>query len=203
MALEEFLPPGRIDPVLRGVAADRRTHPLVAAQVEYQLALAEARAGDFAGAERRFDGLGLFEPPHIVGPFDAQGRGAISRVLPPEEPGGGPGQPRAARAFRREGARGAVALQRGSGARAAGARRVGALALDGLMRPDSDAVAYALTYLRSDRPRQVVLRLGSAGPVKVWLAGRPIFERNVVREPALRSGRGGGCSCPRAKAHCW
>ena len=34
---------------------------------------------------------------------------------------------------------------------AAGARRVGALALDALLRPDSDAAAYALTHVHSDR----------------------------------------------------
>ena len=66
---------------------------------------------------------------------------------------------------------------------AAGARRVGALALDALLRPDSDAAAYAVTYVRSDRPRRLVLRLGSAGPLKVWIDGRPVFERNVVRDP--------------------
>ena len=35
--------------------------------------------------------------------------------------------------------------------RPANVLRDGALALDGLLRPDSDAVAYALTYVRSER----------------------------------------------------
>ena len=35
LALDEHLPPGRIDAVLRALAGDRRTHPLVAAQVDH------------------------------------------------------------------------------------------------------------------------------------------------------------------------
>jgi transglutaminase-like putative cysteine protease/tetratricopeptide (TPR) repeat protein len=176
VALEDELPPGRLDAPLRAAAADRRTFPLVAAQAEFQLALADARAGDPAAADRRFRALGLIDGYQVIGPFDAQGRGAIDRVLPPEEPGGGPGEPRAGRGF--------PGKERDVFWRpAAGARRVGALALDALLRPDSDAAAYVLTYVTSARPRRVILRLGSAGPLKVWLAGRPVFQRAVVREP--------------------
>ncbi len=178
VALEENLPPGRLDPVLRGLAGDHRTHPLVAAQVEYLLALADARGGDAAAAERRYRALGLIDADafQVIGPFDAQGRGALAVALPPEQAGGGPGEP--ARTF--PGKEREVSWRR-----AAGGRRAGALALDALLRPDSDAAAYAVTHVRSDRPRRLVLRLGSAGPVKVWIDGRPVFERNVVRDSRL------------------
>jgi hypothetical protein len=112
----------------------------------------------------------------VIGPFDAQGRGALALALPPEQRAGD----RVGRARAFPGKEREVSWRP-----AAGGRRAGALALDALLRPDSDAAAYAVTHVRSDRPRRLVLRLGSAGPVKVWIDGRPVFERNVVRDPRL------------------
>jgi cellulose synthase operon protein C len=173
VGIEDYLPQGRLGPLLGEVA--RGGHPLVAAQASYLLALADARTGDFAAADRRFRALGLVDAWTVVGPFEAQGRGGLDRAFPPEQPGG---EPRAGRRF--PGKEREVAWRSG-----AGVQRLGALALDGLLRPDSDAVAYALTYLRSDRRRPVVLRLGSPGPVRVWVRGKPVLERNVIREARL------------------
>jgi hypothetical protein len=173
--LEEHLPPGHIDEDLRALVEDARTDPLVAAQAEYRLALGASRRGDPEGANRRYQALGLLSEFQVVGPFEAQGRGALMRVLPPETAEGRPGHERRFPGKERE-----VAWR--------GASRVvreGALAFDALLRPDNDAVAYALTYLQSDRRRVAVLRVGSPGPIKVWLGGKLVLERNVVREARL------------------
>ena len=53
-----------------------------------------------------------------------------------------------------------------------GAVREGALYLDGLLRPDDQAVAYVAAFVRSDRERAAALRLGSPGPLKVWITAR-------------------------------
>jgi len=63
--------------------------------------------------------------------------------------------------------------------------RDGVLYLDGLLRPDTQAVAYAVVYVRSDRARAAALRLGSAGPIKVWWNGAEVLARDVVRPAAL------------------
>jgi hypothetical protein len=57
----------------------------------------------------------------------------------------------------------------------------GAVLVDAVLRPDSDAVAYLLTYVSSDRERWAALRIGSPGPVRVWLDGIESYANDVVR----------------------
>jgi cellulose synthase operon protein C len=175
LALEENLPPARLEEVVRALAGSKTVDPLVAAHVQYRLALLESRRGESEAAAKRYRDLGLIFDFQVVGPFDAQGRGAVERAFPPEAPDAGPAPERRFPGKERE-----VAWREVSGV-----RREGALALDGLLRPDSDAVAYALTYVHSERRRPAVLRLGSAGPIKAWVAGRVVQERNVVREARM------------------
>ena len=59
------------------------------------------------------------------------------------------------------------------------------LYLDGLLRPSDQAVAYAVTFVRSDRAQPAALRLGSPGPIKVWVNGAAVFSHDVVRPAAL------------------
>jgi transglutaminase-like putative cysteine protease len=170
--LEDHLAPGRIDPVLGAIVDDARADPLVAAQAAHRLALLEARRGDLEGARRRTERLGLIGQFRVIGPFDAQGRSGLERSFPPEERGADPHKPDRYPGKERE-----------VGWRVAqGALRDGALSLDALLRPDADAVAYALTWVRSERRQAAVVRAGSPGPLKIWVAGRPVLERNVVRE---------------------
>jgi tetratricopeptide (TPR) repeat protein len=176
--LAEDLSPDRIMALVQTLASDRRTDPLVAAQAEHQLARDAAAHGDDTQAHRRWGDLGLWgERPDtlsIVGPFDAAGRGGLDRTFPPELAGGGPtAAPRTFPGKERE-----VSWR----VAPADARAGGALALDALLRPDRDAVAYVLTYVRSDRARAAVLRLGSPGPTKIWVGGQEVSSRNVARE---------------------
>ena len=63
--------------------------------------------------------------------------------------------------------------------------REGALYLDGLLRPDDQAVAYVAAFVHSDRERAAALRLGSPGPIKVWVNGALVFAEDVVRPAVL------------------
>jgi cellulose synthase operon protein C len=175
VGLEDSVPPGRLENLLRGVADDPRSDPLVAAQATYRLALAETRRGDVDSARARYRAMGLVSDFRVVGPFEAQGRGAVERAFPPEAPGAGPAAGKRFSGKERE-----VAWRSASNV-----LRDGALALEGLLRPDNDAVAYALTYLHSERRQTAVLRLGSPGPLKVWMGGRVVLEKNVVRDVRL------------------
>ena len=63
--------------------------------------------------------------------------------------------------------------------------REGALYLDGLLRPDDQAVAYVAAFVHSDRERPAALRIGSPGPVKIWVNGALVFAKDVVRPAVL------------------
>ena len=65
------------------------------------------------------------------------------------------------------------------------AMRDGVLYLDGMLRPADQAVAYVVAFVRSERDRAAVLRLGSQGPIKVWVNGAAVFTHDVVRPPSL------------------
>ena len=174
---EEFLAPGRLAQVLLDIVDGKlggRADPLVESQANYLLSLEEDRRGDFRVAESRRAALGLAHDFWVVGPFDAQGRNGLQRTFPVEEevktidPRVGkhyPGKEREA-VWRRAPAE--VFVQ-------------GALFLDAILRPDSDAVAYLLTYVNSDRDQWAALRIGSPGPVKAWLGGNEVCANDVVR----------------------
>jgi tetratricopeptide (TPR) repeat protein len=172
--MEDQLPPGRLVPLLREVA-EGRAHPLVAAQAAFHLAAEQERAGDRAKAESRLRGLGFWQDFWVLGPFDAQGRSGLTRGYPPEQ---GTIDARKEAPF--------PGKERDISWRKAPPQvvRDGALLVDGMLRPESDAVAYLLTSVSSPTPREAVLRLGTPGPVKVWLNGTPVFQHSAVRPSA-------------------
>jgi len=177
--MDSMLSPGRLAAVLHDFVEGKdaqRTDPLVAAQASYLLSLEEDHAGQHEQADARRRRLGLLRDFWVLGPFDAQGRSGLERVYPPEL---ALPDPRGSQCHR--GKTHEVCWRRTS----ADVAPQGAVVLGGLLRPDNDAVAYALAYLRSDRARWATLRLGSPGPIKAWLNGRPVMSRDVVRPAAL------------------
>lgn len=174
---DTLVPPGRIAEVLRELVdrtPSKAVHPLVLAQAAHRLALLEDQLGegDLARAHRK--ALGLLGDAWVLGPFDAQGRSALDRVYAPEVD--------------------LASLVPGETATFAGKDRdirwrrappevfvQGGLFLDGMLRPDNDAVAYLLTYVHSDRDQWVALRLGSPGPTKAWLGEWEVLSKDVVR----------------------
>jgi transglutaminase-like putative cysteine protease/tetratricopeptide (TPR) repeat protein len=172
--MDGMLRPGRLAEVLRELVDAKGTDPLVAAQAGYLLSLEEDRAGQYEQADSRRRGLGLIRAMWVLGPFDGQGRSGLARAFPPE------------------------AVLPDLGAWYAGKSHKigwdqipaevvpqGALVLGGRLRPDNDAVAYLLARVHSDRGRWIALRLGSPGPVKVWINGELAMVRDVVRTAGL------------------
>ena len=174
---EDFLAPGELARVLREIVDGKLggpADPLVEAQAAYLLSLEEDRLGDFAQAERRRAGLGLVHDFWVVGPFDAQGRSGFGRAFSIEEEGKSL-DPRAGKRY--PGKEREVAWRRAPDE----AYVQGQLLVDAILRPDSDAVAYLLTTVTSDRDRWAALRLGSPGPVKAWVGGKASLANDVVR----------------------
>ncbi|HVR02919.1 MAG TPA: hypothetical protein VMT47_12355, partial [Polyangia bacterium] len=173
LSLEDNLPPGTLAPVLRCAAA-AGSHPLVAAQASFHLSRLLDEAGDADGAREARAALGLFSRYAVVGPF-GEGRADYAQTLPPEAEADAPERGRSYR-----GKLGAVGWRAGDDL-----VRDGALMLDGMLRPDTQATAYVVAFAHSPRDQDVALRLGSPGPVKVWVNGALVHARDVVRSPAF------------------
>jgi transglutaminase-like putative cysteine protease len=148
--------------------------PLVAAQAAFFLAhLVDERGGTDEAAALRAR-LGLLTHYLVVGPF-GEGRTSFDTPFSPETARAAPEIGRAYPGKARE-----VAWRS-----AEGAVREGALMLDGLLRPDDQAVAYVAAFVHCDLDREAALRLGSPGPIKVWVNGALVFAHDVVRPAAL------------------
>jgi Flp pilus assembly protein TadD len=173
LALEDDLPPRALEPALRRAAA-ADGDPLVAAQATFHLARLLDQAGDGEGAARARASLGLFTRYVVVGPF-GEGRAGHGQAFPPESEAAAPERSRVYR-----GKLGDVRWRDGHEL-----VRQGALVLDGMLRPDTQATAYVVVFAKSPRAQDVALRLGSPGPTKVWVRGALVYARDVVRGAAL------------------
>ena len=174
---EDYLAPGQLARVL-GELVDGKlggpVNPLVLAQAAYLLSLEEDRSGRFSEAGARRRALGFLGDAWVLGPFDGQGRSGLGRSYPVEEAGRAI-EPRPDKVY--PGKEGEISWRRAP----AEAFVQGALSLGAILRPDSDAVAYCLSYVHSEREQWAGLRMGSAGPFKAWLGGELVFSNDVVR----------------------
>jgi transglutaminase-like putative cysteine protease/Flp pilus assembly protein TadD len=173
LALEDDLPPGALEPALQRAAAPG-SDPLVAAQATFHLAHLHDEAGDSDGARAARAALGLFTRFAVLGPF-GDGRAGFSQAFPPEAEAAAPDS---ARVY--HGKLGDVRWRTSEGL-----VREGALVLDGMLRPDTQATAYVVAFAQSPRAQDVALRLGTAGPVKVWVNGTLVLARDLVRAAAF------------------
>jgi tetratricopeptide (TPR) repeat protein/transglutaminase-like putative cysteine protease len=174
---QDNLPPRALAEVLRDFVDGKLggpVDPLVAAQATYLLSMEDDRSGRFVEAERRREGLGFGGGAWVLGPFNSQGRTGLDQAFPVEEEGATL-DPRSGKKY--AGKERAVAWRRSPSE----AFVQGALFVDALLRPSSDAVAYCLAYVHSDRDRWAALRVGSAGPIKAWLGGAQVLSSDVVR----------------------
>jgi cellulose synthase operon protein C len=173
MELAQVLAPGRFDAALsrlvrpEGKAAG---DPLVAARARDWLALRAEEKGDDGGAAQLREPLGLLSRFWAVGPF-GDGRASIDVPYPPESDRERPTVDRAYPGKERS-----VAWRR-----AVTAIRRGSLDLGALLRPASQAAAYAVAFVRVDQAADVALRLGTPGPVKIWCNGIPVHAADVER----------------------
>jgi len=169
-------PAGRFDRVIGGLVDDARTDPLVAARARDWLARRADAEGDDARAATLRGPLGGLRHLWVIGPF-GDGRGSFGVAFPPESEQGS-GIP--------DGARGYAGKERDvSWRRAEGAVYRGALHLDALLRPETEAVGYVLAFVKVARATDAALRLGSPGPVKVWCNGGAVFTADRARTARL------------------
>ncbi|HET6150552.1 MAG TPA: DUF3857 domain-containing protein [Polyangia bacterium] len=173
-ALYDAVPPGDIDRILAEVVEAKETDPLVAAQAAFLLSRIEDDRGPDGIGDRRRAGLGLLTSFWVVGPF-GDGRASFGEAFGPERDHGAPDPTRRYAGKERE-----VSWRSG-----AEVMRQGALYLDGLLRPEAQTAGYAMTFVRSERAASAALRLGSPGPVKVWVNGALAHARDLIRSAAF------------------
>ena len=163
--LEPILPDlGKAAAVYRSVADDPRAHAEVRSLARWYLAGVEESRGnrDRAREERRR--LGFLQGWWIAGPFDNEGRAGFARAFPPET---------------------SIDLE----ARFPGkVREVGWRALppelewSGIanlgtaVRPQHEAVVYALAVPEVAREQRARLWIGASGAVRVWVNGVKVLE---------------------------
>jgi transglutaminase-like putative cysteine protease/Flp pilus assembly protein TadD len=171
--LDEDVDPRALESAVSGGLA-KGAHPLVAAQASWFLAQLYDQRGLTAEASSLRASVGLVSHYFVIGPF-GEGRASLDTVFPPETESAAPDLGKAYPGKAHE-----VGWRAGDAA-----VRDGVLYLDGMLRPADQAVAYAVAFVRSERDRAAVLRLGSPGPIKVWVNGGVVFTHDVVRPASL------------------
>jgi len=167
--LDEDVDPQALEAAVRPAVA-KGANPLVAAQASWLLAHLLEQRGQTAEAAALRASLGLLSHYFVIGPF-GEGRASLNAAFPPETEAAAPDLVKTYPGKTHE-----VGWRPGDAA-----MRDGVLYLDGMLRPADQAVAYAVAFVRSDRDRPAVLRLGSPGPIKVWINGAVVFTHDVVR----------------------
>ncbi|MSP59076.1 MAG: DUF3857 domain-containing protein [Myxococcales bacterium] len=162
-----------ISAMLDEVIADPRQRADLRGRAAYLRSVVADRVGDTALAKKLRAGLGFVTAWQVVGPFDNEGKTGHAQPFPvekelaaaidPAREYPGKGRPVKWRLFPDQ-----VVTQ-------------GMLALDAALRPDTNATAYATSFVRSDVAADIALRVGSAGAVKVWVNGRLALDRDVYR----------------------
>jgi len=144
--------------------------PLTDARARSILARARLAAGDVAGAESAVAPLGFISRFAVVGPFDNERGGGFSVAYPPES---GPID--------------LAARYPGKGREVAWLvperpAFLGRVDLDAMLRPNDEALAYAVTYVKwPGAPTTLALRLGGDEGLKVWWNGDLALARDVNR----------------------
>lgn len=176
VGLAANLPDGRLEtavrPLLQAAGEGGGADPLVVAHAREMLARRKDMQGDGAAAAGIRSELGLLTRFSVAGPF-GDGRASFGIAFGPEQM---PAAPNLGERY--------PGKEREVGWRSSeGAVLQGALFLDAMLRPATQAAAYALTWVKVDRATPAALRLGSPGPLKVWCNGRLVHASDVVRTP--------------------
>lgn len=159
-ATEEFL----------AKATTERAGPLLKGHVDWERAKFRMARGDREGAKSLAAGLGFVRDWWILGPFDNE-RG--SKFKPPHEverkridfDDEMQGKERKVR-WRKNPVR----------------PEFGLVDLDALLRPNDQAFAFAVAFVKSGAALDAALRIGSDEALKVWWNGKPVVSRDVRRE---------------------
>ncbi len=146
--------------------------PVLKGQIDWVRAKYLLAGGDIEGAESLVGELGIIRDWWVSGPFDNERGRGFDVANPPEEgidlDATYEGKERDV-AWRRVPVRGAL----------------GGLDLDALLRPNDQACAYVVAFVKSSAERPATLRLGSDEAVKAWWNGAEVLSRDVRRPIAF------------------
>jgi transglutaminase-like putative cysteine protease/tetratricopeptide (TPR) repeat protein len=165
IALWEYADPAAIRAFVDAAASDGKAHPLARAHAAYLAEEAATRAGDDAAAARWRKQLGLVETWRVIGPFGFDGGDLVGTPYGPE------GEVRA----KEQGKRGELVWRDVPAAWI----RHGVVPLGAMLRPDTQSAGYGLAWVKSDAPRDVAVRAGSPGAIKVWVGGKLAISNKV------------------------
>ena len=157
----------------RAVAGDPRAHPEVRALARWFLASVEESRGNPDRADAERERLGFVRGWWIAGPFDNEGRRGLEREFPPE-----------------------VAIDLGARfpgkAREVGWRPLppelefrGILAIGTAVRPQREAVVYALAVPEVARQQRARLWIGASGAFRVWVNGTQVLVESAYHPARL------------------
>lgn len=143
--------------------------PLLASALDHARASMALHLGDRATADRITKELGYLTDWMVLGSLDNERGAGFAKVEDPEK-GFDPQQRVAGKEREARWRRSPITNP-----------PLGIVALDSLLRPNEQAAAYLRTTFRAREKGTIVLRLGSAEAVKLWLDGKPILAKNVRR----------------------
>jgi len=157
----------------RASADDPRAHPEVRALSRWYLAAVEDARGSPNRADAERQRLGFVRGWWIAGPFDNEGRAGFGRAFPPEE--------------------GIDLDARFPGkARTVGWRALppelefqGIAAIGTAVRPQREAVVYALSVPVVAREQRARLWIGASGAFRVWVNGTKVLEDGAYHPARL------------------
>jgi hypothetical protein len=109
---------------------------------------------------------------HLVGPFESKQGQALTSSYPPEKATDATGK------FTGKG--GAEVTWKGVHT----ADRYGTVDVNKLLVRDKDAAAYALTFVKADKPTPCEIRIGTPNAVQIFLNGEKLFEREEYHHGA-------------------
>ncbi|MBS1109052.1 MAG: Tetratricopeptide 2 repeat protein, partial [Anaeromyxobacteraceae bacterium] len=163
--LEPMLPDlRRVAEVYRSIADDPRAHAEVRSLARWYLAGVEESLGNRGRAREERQRLGFLRGWWIAGPFDNEGRGGFARAFAPETAidlsARFPGK------VREVGFRALPPELEWSGIATIGTA----------VRPQQEAVVYALAVPEVAREQRARLWVGASGAIRVWVNGTKVLE---------------------------
>jgi tetratricopeptide (TPR) repeat protein len=154
------------------IAGDAKADPLVRTLAEELEVSAQQAEGHDAQVNSLTQKLGFMREWYVLGGFDNDGKNGCDNDFGPEK-----------------------TLDLGAKYESKGATlswhklsqqsRNGYIDLGATLRPNQAAVGYALTYLKSDRARDVTLSLGTSGGYRLWVNGQLASKSDRYNDPRI------------------
>lgn len=147
------------------------SHPLVRTLALQQYADLERARGHLSKAKAMLEPLGFLDTFYVTGSFDNEGKNGCGTDFGPE------------------GASLDLKARYPAKGREVDWHKLTTAALDGyvdlstLLRPNTEAVAYALTFLDAPAPTRALLSLGTSGAFRLWVNGQLVASENRYNLP--------------------